>query len=105
MQSTEISPHELLVYLVLKSNKGEWLTNTEIGNLAEGMSTIRFSPRTVRAHTARMVEAGLVDRVPVFPAHKFRLAAKTAKQDSAYLKKLELAHTVFGQFLRKSNAK
>jgi DNA-binding transcriptional ArsR family regulator len=92
MEKSEVSIHELKVYLALRKDENQWLTNAEIARLIEGS----ISQRTVRAHTAKLVRAGLVDQAEVFPGHRFRWATRTGKQSGGYLQRLEKAREVFG---------
>jgi len=92
MEKSEVSIHELKVYLVLRGDESKWLTNSEIAQQIEGA----ISARTVRAHTAKLVKAGLVDQAEVFPGHRFRWASKAGKRNGGYLQRLEKAREVFG---------
>lgn len=91
MEQNEISIHELRVYLILRNNKTKWLSNTEIAAQIDGIAK-----RTVRAHTSKLVKAGLVDQAEVFPGHRFRWAVKADKRNGGYLQRLEKAREVFG---------
>lgn len=72
----ETSPHEVKVYLAIKSEAG-WLTNAEIGKKVPDIA-----PRTVRAHTLKLTQLGVLDQAEVFPANRYRLAQ--AKKENAY---------------------
>ncbi len=87
MEKAEISLHEIKTYMALKQAKG-WLTTHEIA------AQTGVHPRTARLHALRFLEMGIVDRVEVFPAHRFRIAA--AAKDVAYVNRLEHACEVFG---------
>lgn len=89
MERNEISIHEVRVYLALKA-AGDWMTHADIAN-ASGVN-----PRTVRAHTLRLVGLGLLDKAEVFPAHRYRLAQKADKRNASYAQRLEHARSVFG---------
>ncbi len=67
-----------------------WLTNKDVEAVA------KVSDRTVRLHTKRMAEIGIIDQAEVFPGHRYRFAAKGAKRDLAYVTRLEKAMEVFG---------
>jgi DNA-binding IclR family transcriptional regulator len=67
------------------------MTNGEIAKVAG------VAPRTVRAHTVRLVELGLLDRrAEVFPGHRFRWSEKAAKGNTTYLTRIGEAADVFG---------
>lgn len=85
-----ISIHEVRIFLALTASGG-WLTNHEI---AAAVSDV--APRTVRAHTLKLVQAGLVDQAVVFPGHRYRIAAKASKRNQGYLQRLMQAAEVFG---------
>ena len=89
----EISLHELAVYRVLKSAES-WLSNSDI-TAAVRARGIKVSARTVRLHTARMVEAGVIERAPVFPGHRFKVASKVPKVARNYVARLQEADEVF----------
>jgi hypothetical protein len=92
MERTEISSHEVKVYLALKSQPGKWLSNAEIAKLAGGMNL-----RTVRMHTLRLVKLGIVDQAEIFPAYRYRLASKKAdKRNAAYSIRLNETAEVMG---------
>lgn len=91
MENNEISQHEVLIFKVLEANKGKWITN---GEIAKSVSPI--AERTVRKHTKRLVDLGLLDVAEVFPAHKYRLSEKAMQRNTAYTKRLQNAVEVFG---------
>jgi hypothetical protein len=91
MERNEISTHEVRVYLALKSMPDKWLTNLEISNLSNGVS-----PRTVRAHTLRLVKLGILDQAEVFPAHRYKFSAKGDKRNRAYTIRLDQAAEIMG---------
>lgn len=91
MGHKEVSIHELKIYLALKGDSSRWLTNAQIAEKIGGIAE-----RTVRAHTSRLVSAGLVERAEVFPGHRFRLSQKADKRGDGYLQRLEKAREVFG---------
>ncbi len=91
MERNEVSLHEVRVYLALKGQPQRWLTNREITALLPGVA-----PRTVRAHTLKLVQLGLIDQAEVFPAHRYRWSEKAAKRNSSYSLRLEQACSVFG---------
>jgi DNA-binding transcriptional regulator PaaX len=62
MERSEVSRHEVLVYAALSSNKGRWLSNAEIAAALQP----GIAERTVRAHTHRLVDLGLLDQAEVF---------------------------------------
>lgn len=90
-ERNEVSLHEVRVFKVLQSAGSVWLSNRDIADRVEGVM-----PRTVRAHTLKLVKLGLVDQAEVFPAHRYRLAATAAKRNRAYMQRIEAAASVFG---------
>lgn len=90
-ERNEISRHEVEVFRVLTLNAETWKTNTEIA-----ADCVSVAPRTVRAVTLKFVKLGILDQAEVFPAHKFRLAAKAAKRNRGYVDRLRTAADVFG---------
>lgn len=90
MENNEISQHEVLIFNVLKTNKGRWMTNGEIQKAVKSVAE-----RTVRKHTKRLVDLGLLDLAEVFPAHKYRLSEKAMQRNTAYTKRLQNAVEVF----------
>ena len=90
MENNEISQHEVMVYKVLLANKNRWLTNGEIGKAVS-----EVAPRTIRHHTKRLVDLGLLDLAEVFPGHRYRLSENAMKRNAAYTKRLESAAEVF----------
>jgi DNA-binding transcriptional ArsR family regulator len=94
MERNEISIHELKVYAALRQRPGSWLTNGEITALVSGVS-----PRTVRAHTLRLVKANVIDQAEVFPGHRYRWSDKGGKRNPNYTQRLESAAEVFGMSL------
>lgn len=91
MERNEISIHEVKIYNALKTNQDKWLTNADIEGMIEGVSR-----RTVRAHTLKLVQLGLLDQAEVFPAHRYKWSGKGAKRNTAYSIRLEKAAEVFG---------
>jgi len=90
MERNEISVHEVRVVQALKTFKG-WVTNKEIGQHIKGIA-----PRTVRAHTDKLVKLGLAEMAEVFPGHRYRWSAKGEKRNRAYLLRLERAEEALG---------
>ena len=62
----------------------------------EAAAKAKVAERTARAHLLRFVHEGLLDQAEVFPAHRYRLAAKAGKRNLAALQRLESACIVFG---------
>jgi predicted ArsR family transcriptional regulator len=91
MERNEVSLHEVKIYCLLRSQPGRWLTNQEIGAALTGVA-----PRTVRAHTKRLVTLGLVNQAEVFPAHRYQWSEMGAKRNLGYSQRLEQAAAVFG---------
>lgn len=91
MEKNEISIHEIRVFAVLSGAKDTWMTSKEIAKLAAPISD-----RTVRAHTLKLVQLGLLDQAEVFPAHRYRLSPKMDKRNGSYLRRITAAADVFG---------
>lgn len=89
MERNEISEHEVKLYRVLEKANA-WMTSSALAK-ASGIAE-----RTARAHASKLVQAGLVDVAEVFPAHRYRLAAKAGKRNAGYLLRLSRACEVFG---------
>jgi hypothetical protein len=92
MNPSKISLHELLVFAAFSHTKGEWLTNDEVA--ARVTPSVR--PRTVRLHTKRLADAGILDQAPLFPAHRYRLTEHVPQRGTSYLTRLHGAAEVFG---------
>jgi len=90
MERNEISIHELSVWLALK-RAGKWITNDELFAMVDGVR-----PRTVRTHTKKFVELGLVDLAEVFPGHRYRISEMASKRNKAYVLRLDAAIEQFG---------
>lgn len=90
MERSEVSIHEVRIFQYLQSVKGGWVTAKDVGEKA------RVAPRTARAHLLRFVQLGVADQAEVFPAHRYRLAAKADKRNGSYVLRLETAVEVFG---------
>lgn len=86
----EISIHEVKIYRAFTSASQSWLTNKDIA------TSTKVGERTVRMHTLRHVQLGILDLAEVFPAHRFRLSQMADKRNRAYLQRLENACEVFG---------
>ena len=91
MEKNEISLQEVKVYTALIAAKGKWLTNAEICKQVDGVSL-----RTVRAVTLKFTKLNLIDLAEVFPAHRYRWAAKAEKRNASYALRLQQAAEVFG---------
>ena len=90
-ERNEVSVHEVKVFRALESTRDTWRTNREIAEIVSGVSY-----RTVRAHTMKLVRAGILDQADVFPAHKYRLSAQASKRNVGYWRRLQAAAEVFG---------
>lgn len=88
---TEISAQEVRTFLALEAASDTWLTNTELAAAVEGVA-----PRSVRNYTLKFVKLGLLDHAALFPAHKYRMAARQSKSGIAYVQRLKDAAAVFG---------
>jgi hypothetical protein len=85
-----ISRHEARVYCALKCAQG-WLTNDDIQQAVGDIAS-----QTVRAHTLKLFNLGLIDRAEVSPPHRLRWSEKGEKQNPAYAKRLTSAAEIFG---------
>ncbi len=90
-ERNEVSIHEVKVFRVLADAEKVWLSNKDIADRIEGVM-----PRTVRAHTLKLVKLGLLDQAEVFPGHKYRLAVTAIKRNRAYLQRIAQAAEIFG---------
>lgn len=88
-ERSEVSLHEVKVFLALRSKPDEWLTSQEISE----SSGVNY--RTTRMHTLRLVKLGMFEVVRLHPAHRYRLAGKEAKRNASYAQRLEKAIGVF----------
>jgi hypothetical protein len=91
VESSEISQYQIAIYFVFKSRPDEWMTNADIVAVANGIR-----PRTVRAHTHRLAKLAVLDEFRVFPANRYRLAARRSEDAEDYCHRLERAAQVFG---------
>ena len=89
-ERNEVSLHEIKVFIALRKQPDEWLTNKEISE-SSGVA-----PRTTRVHTLRLVKLGMLEQAEVFPAHRYRWSSKASKRNAAYAQRLEVAAEVFG---------
>ncbi len=92
MERSEVSIHEIRVFNVFRANPGRWMSNHDVAAKTEGIAH-----RTVRAHTGKLVKAGILDQAEVFPGHRYRLSEMAAKRNPAYTRRLEQAASVFGE--------
>lgn len=88
MTPVEISEHLYRVYAFVR--RSGCVTSMEI---AEGA---RVAPRTARHHARTLVDAGLFDRVEVFPGPRYRIADAAERRDQTLLRRIESAGTTFG---------
>ena len=91
MEKGEISIHEAKVYQALRARADAWVSNGDLAAAVPGVSA-----RTVRYHTKRFVELGLLDVAEVFPSHRYRWSEFAEKRNAGYLKRLSHAAEVFG---------
>jgi predicted ArsR family transcriptional regulator len=89
-ERTEVSLHEVKIYLVLKHRPDEWLTGEEISEKSG------VNPRTCRMHTVRLMKLGVIEQVRLHPAHRYRFPVKSAKRNESYIKRVEQAAEIFG---------
>lgn len=90
MERAEISRHEVAVYNCFRDRPAQWMTNDEAHEI-----TVGVAKRTIRLHTKRLLDLGILDRMELFPAHKFKLSDKASKRNAAYLARLQAAAVVF----------
>lgn len=88
MESSEVSLHEVRVYLTFVQNDG-WMSARDVESMTDGVAY-----RTVRAHCAKLAKLGVLDQADVFPGHRYRLAKKA--RNSSYMQRLRQAVEVFG---------
>jgi hypothetical protein len=89
METNEVSLHQFKVYDVVRRN-GKWVTAKEI---TDSLDDVAY--RTVRAHTRKLVQLGILDVAEVFPAHRYRMSEFAERRNKAYLQRLERAREVF----------
>lgn len=89
-ERSEISLHETKVYAAFCKYPDKWMSSKEVATLITGVAA-----RTVRLHTSRLVNIGILDQAELFPEHRFRLSAKANKRDNGYLNRLKKAIEIF----------
>lgn len=67
MVSDQISIHEVKIVQFFLDNKEKWFSNLEVSRKLKAVSA-----RTVRAHTNRLEGLGVLERVEIYPGHRFR---------------------------------
>jgi DNA-binding transcriptional ArsR family regulator len=87
-ERSEVSIHEVKVFRALQASDG-WVSNRE---LSDGILGVAY--RTVRAHTMKLVRAGIADQADVFPAHKYRLSKLAGKRNAAYMNDTQLIQEI-----------
>jgi len=90
MEKTEVSVHEVRVYLALQ-RASSWMNAKEISAAA------RVAPRTARAHAHKLAKLGLLDTAEIFPGHRYRLSQHANKRNAAYVARLDAAVDVVGE--------
>lgn len=90
----KVSPQFLLVATTLQSRPNEWLTSADIAKRSENLAE-----RTVRAHTKKLVEMGLLEVGATFPSYHYRWSEKGATQHAEYVRQIETAKEIFGKYL------
>jgi len=91
LERTAVSTHEVAVYLAFSANPDKWMSNKDVGEIVKGVK-----PRTVRAHTLKLVKLGLLDQAEVFPARRYRWSVMADKRNIGYARRLKQAAEVFG---------
>lgn len=89
METSEISEHQLRIFLFVQSASG-WVTSKQV---AEGANV---APSTARQHLKRFVLQGIFDVSEIFPGHRYRLSELADKRNSAYMLRLEKAKNALG---------
>lgn len=90
MERNEISIHEVKVYEIFAANKDRWMSNSDIAKAIKDVS-----PRTIRLHTKRFVDLGILDAAEVFPAHRYRWSSHGARRNKSYSLRLDKASEIF----------
>src|SRR5262245_691416 len=88
---TEVSVQEVRVARALQERRDRWSTPEQLYAELEG----RVSPRTVRLHTRRLAEAGLVEVREVFPAWLYRWAPDAERHGAQQLARIRAAEEAF----------
>lgn len=91
MTSKRISTHEVLIYTTFLDNPECWFTNTEIAVKLESVAG-----RTVRLHTRKLLEMGLLEQIDLAPAPRFRWSEEGVARNADYMGKMEYARDVLG---------
>ena len=91
MERNEISLHEIKIYHALEKQGTAWSTSKKLASLSG------IAERTARAHLLKFVKLNIVDVAEVFPAHRYRLAEKADKRNTAYMVRIKRASEVFGE--------
>lgn len=89
METSEISEHQLRVFLFVQSASG-WVTSKQV---AEGANVAQ---RTARGHLRHFVLQGIFDVAEIFPGHRYKLSEQADKRNPAYMLRLEKAKNVLG---------
>ena len=89
MERSEVSVHEVKVFLFLQRHRG-WVSSRDISE-SSGVA-----PRTARSHALRLVKLGIFDQADVFPGHRYRLSPMAPKRNAAYLRRLTESADVLG---------
>ena len=84
-----ISEHTIKVLDCVRAAH-RWVTTREIAELSG------VTPRTARAAAAKLAEAGLFDRVGLFPGFRYRVAGKPSGDGRAVLDRIESARIALG---------
>ena len=90
MERNKISVEQARAFVALRRNKERWITSTELAKVAN------IGERTGRLYLEKYSKLGLVDRIEVSPAYKYRLSEKASKRNAGYFGRLEKAREVFG---------
>lgn len=91
METNGISEHLYRIYVFVRDAK-TWVTNKDIETGA------KVSGRTARAHSLRLVKAGVFDQAEIFPGHRYRVTAKADKRSRGYVQRLEQAGIILSSF-------
>lgn len=94
-EMNEVSEHLLRIYQVFALEPDRWFTNVDVATEVKARGQ-RVGDRTVRAHTLRLVQAGVLDQAEVFPRHRYRLSPKARQRNRGFMQRLAEAADICG---------
>lgn len=89
-EKSEISFHLIKIWRYVKQ-KQKWVSHQQISEEAN------VNERTVRAHIRYLVSAGLVDKMEMFPQHRYRYSEMGEKRNKTFCDRLESASAIFSE--------